>query len=118
MREWMKEWGQFVILLVALGGFYGFIRSDMHAMRNSLTAHVDDVEDRLTAHVDDVEDRLTARIDRVEDRLTVGIDRVEHRLTVRIDRVETVVTENAKAVARLEGLVRGLHGLDLPEGDG
>ncbi|MDE0073933.1 MAG: hypothetical protein F4020_04100 [Gammaproteobacteria bacterium] len=26
---WMKDWGQFVMLLLALGGFYGFIRSDL-----------------------------------------------------------------------------------------
>lgn len=29
MGTWMKEWGQFIILLLALGGFYGFIRGDI-----------------------------------------------------------------------------------------
>jgi len=34
--EWMKDGGQFIVLLVALGGFYGFIRSDMSAMETRL----------------------------------------------------------------------------------
>ncbi|MXY29853.1 MAG: hypothetical protein F4179_05755 [Gammaproteobacteria bacterium] len=38
---WMKDWGQFIVLLVALGGFYGFIRSDMSAMETRLGDRID-----------------------------------------------------------------------------
>lgn len=41
MSEWMKEWGQFVTLLLALAGFYGFI-----------TVRLDRMEDRLTARIE------------------------------------------------------------------
>ena len=38
---WMKDWGQFIVLLMALGGFYGFIRSDMSAMESRLGDRID-----------------------------------------------------------------------------
>ena len=41
MPEWMKDWGQFIMLLVALGGFYGFIRSEMSAMETRLGDRID-----------------------------------------------------------------------------
>lgn len=41
MPGWLKEWGQFVILLAALGGFYAFIRSDLSAMENRLGERID-----------------------------------------------------------------------------
>ena len=39
--EWMKDWGQFIVLLVALAGFYGFIRSEMSAMERRLGDRID-----------------------------------------------------------------------------
>ena len=41
MSGWMKDWGQFIVLLLALGGFYGFIRSDMRTMEERLGARID-----------------------------------------------------------------------------
>ena len=39
--EWMKDWGQFIVLLLALGGLYGFIRSEMSAMERRLGDRID-----------------------------------------------------------------------------
>lgn len=45
---WMKDWGQFVVLLLALGGFYGFIRSDMSAMETRLGDRIDRNAEAIT----------------------------------------------------------------------
>ena len=45
---WMKDWGQFIVLLVALGGFYGFIRSDMSAMESRLGDRIDRNAEAIT----------------------------------------------------------------------
>ena len=72
MSGWMKDWGQFITLLLALGGFYGFIRSDMRAM----------------------EGRLGARID--ANRAAIDTNRAA------IDTNREAIVENGKAIARLE----------------
>ena len=43
--------------------------------------------------------------------------RLEDRLAEEVRANRDAIVENGKAIARLEGLVRGLHGLGL-EGDG
>lgn len=72
MSDWMKDWGQFVVLLLALGGFYGFIRADMRAM----------------------EERLGARIG--ANRAAIDSNRGA------IDANREAIVENGKAIARLE----------------
>ena len=43
MSAWMKEWGQFILMLVAIATLYGFIRADfrdVHARIDTLSADV------------------------------------------------------------------------------
>lgn len=94
--EWMKDWGQFIVLLVALGGFYGFIRSDMSAM----------------------ETRLGDRIDRNADAIARNaevIAQVRGELAqVREDvaQVREGLAQVREDVAHLEGYMRGRLGDD------
>ena len=87
MRGWMKDWGQFVVLLVALGGFYGFIRSDMWTMEERLGARMQAMEERLEARMQAMEERLGARIDANRDNIVANRE---------------AIVENGKAIARLE----------------
>ena len=64
-----------------------------------------------------MEDRLAARIASVELSQAARLASVELSLAARLASVEEAVIQNGKAIARLEGLVRGLHGLDLAEED-
>ncbi len=64
-----------------------------------------------------MEDRLAARVASVELSLAARLASVESSLAARLASVEEAVIQNGKAIARLEGLVRGLHGLDLAEED-
>ena len=77
---WMKDWGQFIVLLLALGGFYGFIRSDMSAM----------------------ESRLGDRIDRNAEAIA--------RNAEAIAQVREDVAQVREDVAHLEGYIRGRLG--------
>ena len=83
MKGWMKDWGQFVVLLLALGGFYGFIRSDMLAM-----------EERLEERMQAMEERLGARIDANRDNIVANRE--------AIGANQATLVENGKAIARLE----------------
>lgn len=94
--EWMKDWGQFIVLLVALGGFYGFIRSDMSAM----------------------ERRLGDRIDRNAELIFANAEAIS-RNAEAISRNAQAISRNAEAISRvredlahLEGYVRGRLGDD------
>ena len=44
MSQWMKEWGQFIVLLVALGGVY-------IGLGRSLRGEMNRMEDRLTGQI-------------------------------------------------------------------
>ncbi|MDE2806517.1 MAG: hypothetical protein OXN18_15350 [Gemmatimonadota bacterium] len=79
---WMKDWGQFIVLLVALGGFYGFIQSDMNAM----------------------ESRLGDRIDRNAEPIA--------QVRGEVAEVRGEVTHLREDVAHLEGYLRGRLGDD------
>ena len=76
MAGWMKDWGQFVSLLLALGGFYGFIRSDMRAMEERLGARIDANRAAIDANREAIVEngkavaRLEVRTQRVEDDVT------------------------------------------------
>ena len=76
MSDWMKEWGQFIVLLLALGGFYGFIRSDMRAMEERLGARTDTNREAIDANREAIVEngkaiaRLEVRMQRVEDDVT------------------------------------------------
>ena len=80
MPEWMKDWGQFIMLLVALGGFYGFIRSDMGAL----------------------EGRLGDRIDRNAELISRNAD--------AISEIREDISEIREDIAHLEGYIRGRLG--------
>ena len=87
--EWMKDWGQFVMLLVALGGFYGFIRSEMSAMEN----------------------RLGDRVDRNAELISRNADAIS-RNAEAISRVREDLAQVREDVAHLEGYIRGRLGDD------
>ena len=76
MSEWMKDWGQFITLLLALGGFYGFIRSDMRAMEGRLGARIDANRTAIDTNREAIVEngkaiaRLEVRMQRVEDDVT------------------------------------------------
>lgn len=76
MSEWMKDWGQFITLLLALGGFYGFIRSDMRTMEERLGARIDTNRVAINANREAIVEngkaiaRLEVRMQRVEDDVT------------------------------------------------
>ena len=76
MSDWMKDWGQFIVLLLALGGFYGFIRSDMRAMEERLGARIDSNRASIDSNRDAIVEngkaiaRLEVRMQRVEDDVT------------------------------------------------
>ena len=86
---WMKDWGQFVVLLLALGGFYGFIRSDMSAM----------------------ETRLGDRIDRNAEAITQVRGEVA-QVREGLAEVREGLAEVREHVAHLEGYIRGRLGDD------
>ena len=73
MSGWMKDWGQFITLLLALGGFYGFIRSDMRAMEGRLGARIDANRTAIDKNREAILEngkaiaRLEVRTQRVED---------------------------------------------------
>jgi len=87
----MKDWGQFIILLMALAGCYGFIRSDMSA----------------------IESRLGGRLDRNADAISqVGEELALLRGDVAllggdVDLLRGDVDLLREDVAHLEGYVRG-----------
>lgn len=76
MPDWMKDWGQFIVLLLALGGFYGFIRSDMRAMEERLGARIGANRAAINANREAIVEngkaiaRLEVRMQRVEDDVT------------------------------------------------
>lgn len=85
--DWMKDWGQFIVLLAALGGFYGFIRSDMSAMERRLG-------DRI--------DRNTEAISQVRGEVA--------QVREGLAQVRGEVAQVREDVAHLEGYVRGRLG--------
>ena len=76
MSGWMKDWGQFITLLLALGGFYGFIRSDMRAMEGRLGARIDANRTAIDTNREAIVEngraiaRLEVRMRRVENDVT------------------------------------------------
>ena len=76
MPDWMKDWGQVIVLLLALGGFYGFIRSDMRAMEERLGARIGANRAAINANREAIVEngkaiaRLEVRMQRVEDDVT------------------------------------------------
>ena len=93
---WMKDWGQFVMLLLALGGFYGFIRSDMSAMEGRLG-------DRI--------DRNTEAISQVRGEVAQVRGEVA-QLREGLAQVREDVAQVREDVAHLEGYIRGRLGDD------
>lgn len=76
MSEWMKDWGQFITLLLALGGFYGLMRSDMRVMEERLGVRIDANREAIDASREAIVEngkaiaRLEVRMQRVEDDVT------------------------------------------------
>ena len=94
--DWMKDWGQFIMLLVALGGFYGFIRSDMSAMESRLGARIDRNAELIFANAEAIA------------RNAEAISRVREDL----GQVREDLGQVREDVAHLEGYIRGRLGDD------
>ncbi|MYH50643.1 MAG: hypothetical protein F4151_14245 [Gammaproteobacteria bacterium] len=93
---WMKDWGQFIVLLAALGGFYGFIRSDMSAMETRLGDRIDRNAELIFANAEAIA------------RNAEAISRNAEAIT----RVREGLTQVREDVAHLEGYIRGRLGDD------
>ena len=88
MPRWVEVWGPTMGTILLLGGF--------------IMNRFDRVEDRLATQIADLETHLSEKIE-------------ENRQAIERNRL--AIEENGKDIARLEGLVRGLHGLGLEGGD-
>lgn len=70
---WVKEWGQTVLLLLAIAGavgsLYAFIRSDLRNMEQRLTTRLERVETSVIENGKAIA-RLEVRMQRVEDDVT------------------------------------------------
>jgi X-X-X-Leu-X-X-Gly heptad repeat protein len=107
---WMKDWGQFVMLLLALGGFYGFIRSDMSAMEGRLGDRID----RNTEAISQVRGEV-AQVRGEATQLREGLAQVRGGVTQLREGLAQVREEVAQVredVAHLEGYIRGRLGDD------
>lgn len=107
--EWMKDWGQFIVLLVALGGFYGFIRSDMSAMETRLGDRIDRNAELIFANAEAIS-RNAEAIARVRE----GLAQVREGLA----QVREGLAQVREDVAHLEGYVRGRLGDGPPRQNG
>ena len=108
--RWLEVWGPVVLVLGAMWTLTS-------RMEDRLAARIASVELSQAARIASVESSQAARLARVESSLAARIASVESSLAARLASVEEAVIQNGKAIARLEGLVRGLHGLDLAEKD-
>ena len=100
---WMKDWGQFIVLLVALGGFYGFIRSDMSAMESRLGDRIDRNAELIFANAEAIAGNAEAISRNAE-----AIARVREGLA----QVRESLAQVREDVAHLEGYIRGRLGDD------
>lgn len=101
--DWMKDWGQFIVLLAALGGSYGFIRSDMSAMERRLGDRID----RNTEAISQVRGEVAqVRGEVAQVRGEVA------QLREGLAQVREEVAQVREDVAHLEGYVRGRLGDD------
>ena len=107
---WMKDWGQFIVLLVALGGFYGFIRSDMRAMEGRLGDRIDRNTELIFANADAIAQVREGLAHVREDVAEVrgGLAEVRQGLA----EVRQDIAEVREDVAHLEGYIRGRLGDD------
>ncbi|MCZ0933815.1 MAG: hypothetical protein OXJ54_01405 [Gemmatimonadetes bacterium] len=97
---WMKDWGQFIVLLMALGGFYGFIRSDMSAMESRLGDRIDRNAEAISRNTEAIA-QVRGELAQVREDVAQGLAQVREGLAqVRED------------VAHLEGYIRGRLGDD------
>lgn len=101
--EWMKDWGQFIMLLVALGGFYGFIRSEMSAMEGRLGDRIDRNAELIFANAEAISRNAEAISRNAE-----AIFRVREDLA----QVREGLAQVREDVAHLEGYIRGRPGDD------
>ena len=97
---WMKDWGQFIVLLVALGGFYGFIRSDMNAIESRLG-------DRIDRNAEAI-DRVRGELAQVREDVAQGLAQVREDVA----QVREGLARVREDVAHLEGYIRGRLGDD------
>ena len=95
---WMKDWGQFIVLLLALGGFYGFIRSDMSAMESRLGDRIDRNAEAIT--------QVRGELAQVRGDVAQGLAEVREEVA----RVREGLAQVREDVAHLEGYIRGRLG--------
>ena len=93
---WMKDWGQFVVLLLALGGFYGFIRSDMSAMETRLGDRIDRNAEAIT--------QVRGELAQVRGEVA--------QVREGLAQVREGLAQVREHVAHLEGYIRGRLGDD------
>ena len=92
MPRWVEVWGPTMGTVLLLGGF----------IMNRFDRLEDRIEDRLATEIADLGTHLSGEIE-------------ENRQAIERNRL--AIEENGKSIARLEGLVRGLHGLGLEGSD-
>ena len=119
--RWLEVWGPVVLVLGAMWTLTSRMEDRLAAriasVELSQAARIASVESSQAARLASVESSLAARIASVESSQAARLASVESSLAARLASVEEAVIQNGKAIARLEGLVRGLHGLDLAEKD-
>ena len=98
---WMKEWGQFIMLLAALGGFYGFIRSEMSAMEGRLGDRIDRNAELIGRNADAIS-RNAEAISRNAEAISRNAD--------AISRSAEAISRVREDIAHLEGYMRGRLG--------
>jgi regulator of protease activity HflC (stomatin/prohibitin superfamily) len=99
----MRDWGQFIVLLAALGGFYGFIRSDMSAMERRLGARIDRNAELIFANGEALS-RNAEAISRNAEAIS--------RNAEGIARSAEAISRVREDLAHLEGYIRGRLGGD------
>ena len=107
---WMKDWGQFIVLLMALGGFYGFIRSDMSAMETRLGDRIDRNAEAISRNAEAIA-QVRGEVAEVRGEVAEVRGEVAH-LREGLTQVREGLAQVREDVAHLEGYVRGRLGDD------
>ena len=102
---WMKDWGQFIVLLVALGGFYGFIRSDMSAMESRLGDRIDRNAEAISRNTEAIA-QFRGELVQVRGELA----QVREDVAQGLAQVREGLAQVREDVAHLEGYIRGRLG--------
>jgi esterase/lipase len=111
MKEFFQDW--FTIVLMALGALWAVIRFafEPHVRRVVRAAGVAALEERATKLEETmrtVEATMEARDER-DSEFRAEMRRLQERQTVAIEAISKEVTEQGKAVSRIDGTLRGME---------